>query len=228
MRVPTSPTPPVTPSPPDKEPIHLGYVGSLFIVFGLVSLMTALILSGHGERIYRGALQYSPPAESEVEAIEPGEQLAAADFAMFGPFTIKRPGQGIWVSVSSTVPVNNWLFVEGELLDAQQNYLMGFGDELWHETGTDSDGRWDEADTQYDISLSIPEAGQYYLNFKTQGAPRPAQLRITVDYTNGSPIPHVIFGLLTLLVGLTLNEIANQTFIRLIAIAHRASQEANR
>lgn len=202
------------PAAPARPGVHLGYLGAVFIGFGLLGLLTSLILGVPLEKIFSGSLKYAPSPTEVAEPIEAGEQLAALDYAMVGPFTITRPGQSIWVSVKANVTVNSWVFIEGELLDAQQNYLMGFGSELWHETGYD-DGPWDETDNNYNLNLTIPEAGEFYLNFKTQGEPRPERIEVNIRRTRGSAIPHLIFGVVTLLAGLVMNEIANRTITRL-------------
>lgn len=216
MRVQSSQRPPPTAPAPPK--IQLGYLASLFIGFGILGLVTAAILAIPADKLYGGSLKYTPPALEEVVPVEAGEQFAARDFAMLGPFTVTRPGQGIWISVGADIPINSWLFIEGELLDAKQNYLMGFGDELWHETGYD-DGAWDETDNEYNLNLSMPEAGEFYLNFKTQGESRPHRIRVNIYRTNGSSVPHLIFGILALLTGLVLNEIANRTFTTMLSKA---------
>ncbi|CAN7668849.1 hypothetical protein ASC89_27510 [Devosia sp. Root413D1] len=214
MRVSASSRP--APAAPAKAGVHLGYLGAVFIVFGLLGLLTSLVLGVPLDKIFSGSLKYAPALEDPTP-LEPGEQFAALDYAMVGPFTIARPGQSIWVSVKANLPVNSWVFIEGELLDARQNYLMGFGSELWHETGYD-DGPWDETDNNYNLNLTIPEAGEFYLNFKTQGELRPERIEVNIRRTRGSNIPHLIFGIVTLLAGLVMNEIANRTVMKLLGV----------
>ena len=63
---------------------------------------------------------------------------------------------------------NDWSAVTGNVLDQDKNYLFGFGQEFWKESGYDSDGRWTESKTKYDMKVTLPK-GIYYLEFEQNG-----------------------------------------------------------
>jgi hypothetical protein len=197
----------------DNE-IQYGFVAMVFIAFALLSFVTAFYLDQPDQTLFEKSVVYSPPAEPDVEPIETGERLPSRDFALVGPFAVERPGTVLQISLSANPPKNSWVFIEGEILDAGENYLMSFGNELWYETGTDSDGYWAEAYSSYQIKLTMPEAGQFYLNLKTQSEKKPQAIGVSIRRVRGSTIPHLIFGCLLLAIGLVLNEFANKTIQR--------------
>ena len=201
--------PKLRPSPAEDDEIHLGYVGTVFIFFGVLSLITAWKLSEPMATLYNGAVSFRPqPVAEEVEPLEAGEQYAAKNYALIGPFTIDRPGQVLKVEMSIAQPaLNDWCFVEGELLDEEQDYLISFGQELWHETGRDDEGLWDETEKNSEMKLTIPQRGKYYFNIRTQGNFRPDQIFVTLTLPYASSIPHMIFGFMTLLIGVALKKI---------------------
>lgn len=205
-------------SPADAGEVHLGYVASVFIFFGLLSLITAWVLSTPAATFYNGAVSFHPAAiAEEAEPLEAGEQYPVMNYALIGPFTIDRPGRVLKVEISAQLPVNNWSFIEAELLDEEQDYLLSFGKELWHENGKDDEGFWDEADRTSDMKLTIPQAGKYHFNIRTQGTYRPGQIFVTLTRSYASSIPHTFFGCITLLIGVVLNEIKNRTILRIMS-----------
>ncbi len=100
------------------------------------------------------------------------------------------------------------------MLDNQKEYLFSFGKELWHETGND-DGALGEADEAYEMKFTVAEPGDYYLKIKTQGDYTPGVITVSLASTVGSSVPHFAFGVITLLIGIVLNEVSNRTLIRL-------------
>lgn len=195
-------------------PIDYGKVASVLIAFGLLGLLTAWILSWSAETLFRRSLPVASPAQPGP--IEAGERFPSRDYALIGPLSVRRANQVLRVSVTADVPLNGWSFVEGEVLDADREYLLSFGKELWHESGRDSDGPWNEADESYEMKLTIPHPGQYYLNIKAQGERLPTNITVSVNRTYGSSIPHLVFGICALLGGLVLNEFANRTVVRIV------------
>jgi hypothetical protein len=202
--------------PPRKE-LDYGKIGSVFIFFGLLSLLTALIFSSEREQVFNSLLSPSPILEKKADPAEAGEKFPARNYALIGPFDVKKPDQVLKVTVDTILPQDAWSFVEGEVLDAEKDFLFSFGKELWHETGYDEDGRWDETDNGYEMKLAIPQVGRYYLNIKTQGNHMPDRIRVAIARTLGSSIPHLVFGIFTLLIGIALNEIQNLTITRIMS-----------
>lgn len=175
---------------------RLRLVGLIWLVFGLVSLITAIALSAGGKQLASANL---PPSGGEV-----------------GPITTTKANVVLEVDVRQRFNQDGWSFVEAEVLDEDENYLFGFGEELWAESGYD-DGAWHEEKNDYDLRVTIPEPGEYYLGFKTesgaQGAARPGarvgqEIRVTVSSHRASTVPFWTAGILGVLAGLFMWEAA--------------------
>ncbi|WP_043611068.1 hypothetical protein [Ensifer sp. ZNC0028] len=195
--------------------LDYGRIASVYICFGLLSLFTAWVFSWESQKIFTGPARMAASSPAAVEADEAGERVPTQNYELIGPFMVTRANQVFRVQVTADVQVNRWSFVEVELLDAEKDYMLSFGQELWHEIGADSDGPWEEADEIYEMKLTIPQPGAYYLNVKAQGPVRANVIRVAISRSYGSSIPHLIFGVLTLSIGLLVNEIVNRTIIRL-------------
>lgn len=202
-------------TPSSEDGVDLGKVATVFIVFGILSLITAWIFSMETQRLFSDTVRtYVYPSVPTQHAIA-GEQEEGKDVATIGPITVQKYKEVYEITIASSLPENSWAFVEGEVLDAEKDYLFSFGKELWHETGYDSDGAWRESDNNYSMKLTFPQPGQYYLNLKTEGSYNPDAVQVTISKKRGSSIPHMVFGIFTLLIGIILNEIRNKTLSRM-------------
>lgn len=161
--------------------------------FGVLCLLTAFVLSF-------------------IASDELLVQKVPATGGIVGPFTITDDGTVLDVEVSQALPLQTWSDVSVGLLDARKQWLIGFGGEFWHESGYDG-GRWEEADSEYHASLTIPDDGRYYLQVKPQNnlrASAPGNHAITVRAnTRGfSTIPHFAVGIVAIVLGLLLSFIS--------------------
>jgi hypothetical protein len=218
-------TPPAPPRPGDG-PVDLGRVAIVFICFGLLGLITAFVLSWPSETYFSSRLTQSAPslpkaaaqADPELDAEEAAEAKAhpVLNYALVGPFVVRKANQVLLVRVQADMAKDGWTFVESEVLDARKDYLFSFGKELWHETGVDDEGPWTESDRDYEMKITIPVRGTYYLNIKTQGDQTPDTLYVSIGSAIGSSLPHLWFGIVVLGIGLVLNEVANRTILRLM------------
>jgi hypothetical protein len=201
---------------PWEDGVDLGKVASVFIIMGILSLITAEVFSWETQKIFSDTVRphVSYPLVPTQQAIA-GQDEEGKDVATIGPISVQKYREVYSITISSNLPVNSWTFVVGEVLDAEKDYLFSFGKELWHETGYDSDGAWRETDNSYSMKVTFPQPGQYYLNIKTEGSYNPDAIRITISKRYGSSIPHTVFGIITLLIGLVLNEIRNKTLTKL-------------
>jgi len=132
---------------------------------------------------------------------------------IIGPITVHRPNTVFDVRVHKTVPMMRWAYVGGNVLDAEQEYLFGFGDELWAERGRDSDGRWVERKYSYDVNITLPRAGKYYLEAEVQVGFRQKDkypVTITVARKKGSWVPLAWLGALALLGAIVANQITTR------------------
>jgi hypothetical protein len=120
---------------------------------------------------------------------------------------IEKANTVLEVDVAQPFRADGWSYVEAEVQDEEGEYLFGFGEELWAESGYD-EGPWHEEKNDYDLSVTIPERGSYYLAFVGQGADAayggysPAiETRVTVSKKKGSSLPFFAAGVLALVVG---------------------------
>lgn len=175
-------------------------LGSYAVIgVGVISLLTAAYFSS-GERLTR--------------------QTIPATSAMIGPIQITEPGTVLEITVQQALVApsdpyggggSTWSFVGGEVLDDEHEYLFGFGGELWAESGFDG-SYWTESDTTYDLKVTMPEAGTYYLGFNTESDPniQPNDITVTIDRKRGSAIPHFVLGLVGVVFGFFMSLIASK------------------
>lgn len=190
--------------------IHWARVSVVFIVFGIIGLLTSLNYSGW-------------KSFDSFDIVNPltfgGDEKKNSDLNIF-PLSTQKPNEVVVITVNQSyskehgvsnprkayvLKDNSWIFVEGEVLDSKKEYLFGFGKELWSESGAeyedaDEDGEggwteWRESETNYDMKITFPEPGQYYVRLKCEGADIPISLPITIGKCKGSPIPHLVFSL---------------------------------
>lgn len=181
--------------------VHLGKLALIFIVFAALFLITALVMDISSQTI-----------EKNVRANE-----------TVGPIVTTSPNTMLYISVENRSLSNSWAFVEAELVDRNGNWAGGFGGNQYHETGYDSEGYWSEEEKVVDLTLVVPDPGEYQLRFKVEGnkansssaadLSRRTQLHVTVDYKLGGGGVFFVMGLILLILGVILNEIRNRTIM---------------
>lgn len=192
----------------DPEYLDLGKLATVFIIFGVVSLITsAYFNSGLKERQDFSYI----PSDSELQ-----HKNNNIFENIVGPLKVSNGWEVHNISITATLPFQSWSYIECEVLDADQEYLFSFGEELWYESGYDSDGKWIENKNNYDMKTTFPKKGIYYLNFKSESNEKPLRIFVKSYRKNGSSVPHFWFGIFTLLVGIGLNEIKNKTIIKIV------------
>lgn len=180
--------------------LDLGKIATVFIVFGLIGLLTSGFYSMETGTIAEKTFQ--PTSTNIAEEV--------------GPIQVKKYSEAYNIKIDTNMQLQTWSFIEGQVLDSQKRYLFSFGKELWHEQGHDSDGYWREMEGSYNIHVTFPQPGVYYLKFVSQGNKAPQRLSVKVAKKRGSSLPHLWFGIICLLVGLVLNEMRNRTFRKLL------------
>ncbi len=177
--------------------VHLGHLALLYLVFAGLFLLTALFFS-------QGRV------EKEFHLDTPEGGLV--------PIEVKNDETVYEVTIASDlIPVNSWAFIEGQVLDADKEYLFSFGDELSYYTGRDSEGRWTERKNSYSAKLTIPKAGNYFLSFVTEtsrGGDTGAI--VVVRKLRGSSLPFMLAGAVAFIIAVVLNEIRNGTITKII------------
>ncbi len=180
----------------DTNRLHLGSVATVFIIFGLLGLMTAWFYSNETVKVIYSV--YNPQESKEYKE--------------FGPIAVSEKGAVYRISVNAKLANQSWSFIEGEVLNNDKEYLFSFGKELSYYSGSD----WSEVDDDYSIKVTFPQIGKYYLRFKTESSHNPQNITVKVSSRVGSSLPHFWFGIITLIIGVILNEIHNRTIIRVL------------
>ena len=209
--------------PPSRlEALDLGRIATVFIVCGFLSLFTAWVFSWETEQVLNRTVTgpAAAPVPFRLEGPRPSEIVK--DVTTLGPIFVGKHREVFAIRQSALLPANTWAFLEGEVLDAEKEYLFSFGKEIWHETGRDSDGAWQEADLDYTMKVTFPQPGVYYLKLKTNGSHDVTSIGVTISKRRGSSLPHLVFGIVTLQIGLVLYELQNKT---LATLAMRMSDD---
>ena len=74
--------------------------------------------------------------------------------------------------------------------------------EFWEESGRDSDGAWREKKENYDLKVTFPEKGNFYLSFKSEMKASSAggSIKIKVEEKRGSSLAHFILGIFSIMI----------------------------
>lgn len=192
---------------PAGRGVHLGHLALLYLAFAVLCFFTSLFFAQGSER-------------RQVRLNTPGDQLI--------PLEVKKDNSVYEVTVSAPrLPVNSWAFLEGQVLDADKEYLFSFGDELSYYAGRDSEGPWTELKDSYATKLTIPKAGSYYLKFIDETSRRGDSVyaSVTVSKLRGSSLPYTLAGVVAFIIAVVLNEIENRTITRVIKALDEMSDD---
>ena len=168
------------------DTVDLGKLATVFILFGLLGLLTAFFYSLNDKDIISTKYQQVTNSASPV----------------FGPISVRKYNEVYKITLYADIPLQSWAFIEGEVLDSQKQYLFSFGKELWHEEGHDSDGRWEEQDSDYTMHVTFPKPGIYYIQIKSESNAPANRMALSVSKQQGSTVPHLTFGVITILIAL--------------------------
>ncbi len=148
-------------------------------IYGIICLFTAMVMASGSE--------VASKAVNESDRI-------------IGPIKLDGKNSVLNIEIKNTVEMMRWRYVGVDVLDSKQDYLFGFGDELWSETGRDSDGQWTERKKDFDMDITIPNPGTYYLEVSSESNSRmnPA-VNVVVSEVAGSAFPFIVLGILALL-----------------------------
>ncbi len=187
---------PVRVQKPGNKRKTLTKIANTLIAFGCICLISALVVNfSRGKSISK-----SLPLQGGI----------------VGPIQVKKDRTVYLVEVFQRVGNGQWSSVTGNVLDQDKNYLFGFGEEFWAESGRDSEGPWAESKNNYKMKVTL-QKGTYYFEFESERSRYVSgNITISVNRKLGSPLPFLIAGILALIIGVALNEIANQTFTKMI------------
>lgn len=122
-----------------------------------------------------------------------------------GPLTVEKAGDVYYVDLKQTLKIYNvWSFIDAEVLDEEKEFLFGFGEEVWSETGSDDEGAWSEKQESFTHKITFPEAGKFYLNFKAEPYDQTSAENVEVAVTKlvGSALAHFWIGLFSAIVSI--------------------------
>ncbi len=185
-------------------------VAGILILFGILGLLTAWVYGWKTTTTFKQNFSGQMPAS--VGFAEP----EGARSETIGPIVVKRYNEVYSIALTAGLSPNTWSVVGGEVQDQNKNPLFYFGKELWHETGYDSEGAWTESDSQYELTVTFPKPGNYYVVLEVESSVQSFNVFAEVTKRFGSSVPHTVFGALCLLVGIILNEILNSTITRFL------------
>lgn len=132
----------------DKLRLTYKKLGIVFLVFAAICLITTLILDSS--------------ADNPIKADLPKTG------GIVGPIEVKKDNAVYLIKVAQPVNTNQSSYVGGDVLDKNQEYLFGFGEDLWDEDGQDDEGYWHESQTNYEMKVTFPHKDTYYLQFETE------------------------------------------------------------
>jgi hypothetical protein len=169
--------------------IDLGKLATVFIVFGLLSLLTSWFYSTSTKRVANVLLQDSI-SYSHIEAIR-----------------VVEDDEVYALSFDFNLSTQSWSQVSVEVLDNDKNYLFSFTEEASYYLGID----WVERKDADTMNITFPKAGTYYLKFAVEGNKPPYSVKVLVSKKRGSTLPHLWFGIIIIIIGIILNEVKNRT-----------------
>jgi hypothetical protein len=173
----------IAPSQPNP---HKSKLVSTFVWTG-IWLVGLLVLSGFfavrsaNETVLEKAVVLAPDAQSGTPS--------AMQFSE--PFELRKKGN-MKVELSASLD-NEWMGIQGDLVNQDTGEVLGFREELSYYQGRDDEGAWSEGNTSASATLSAVPAGKYVLRTAvafepatTTGRPRAFNVKLIHDTPNGS------------------------------------------
>jgi len=160
----------------------LTQIGAAILVFAAVCFITGIVFSTSRKVEYHHSL--------------------TPDGGIAGPISV-REGRGVYkVEIGQTISKDNdWSYVSGDVLDQDRNYLFGFGEEFWKESGRDIEGRWSERNTSFDYKIAL-QKGTYYLSLESERSPGVVSpVVVKISRVIGSYQPMAVAGIIGLILG---------------------------
>lgn len=166
----------------------------IFIFFGLLNLFSSFSYSSTQKTLL----------SKNISSIE----LNFKDGVIIGPFKTLKKREVVDININASIPRQSWLFIDGEMLDKNKEYLFGFSKELSYYSGRDAEGQWTEYINTATTKVTIPKPGTYYVKIKSeQEYYKPlSSARITISKKNGSTIPHIWMGIFCLICACVTHE----------------------
>jgi phage FluMu protein Com len=172
----------IAPSQPNP---HKSKLVSTFVWTG-IWLVGLLVLSGFF------ALRSANETVLEKAVVVPADAQPGTPGAMHfsDPFVLSKRGN-MEAEVSASLD-NEWLSIQGDLVNQETGEVVGFREELSYFHGRDDEGAWSEGNTRASATLSGVPAGRYVLRttaaFEATSTPKPRtySVKLVHDSPNGS------------------------------------------
>ncbi|MBT4921570.1 MAG: hypothetical protein HON23_00980 [Rickettsiales bacterium] len=171
----------------------LGILSKVFFAFGIISILTSFFFSAGTKEGYQAKLS-------------PNE--------IWGPIQVNKKNASYKVKIQANLGRQSWSFLEIEVLDSEKEYLYSFGKELWRESGRDSEGAWQENNTSYKMNITFAKTGNYYFRLKSDSNRAMGPVHVLISRVRGSGIPHLIFGIICIIVGVVFHEKKHNSLAR--------------
>ena len=164
----------------------------------------ALVLFGFGFLCLLTSGFFNMDKEKAIIKVFPAEG------GLVGPLEVSKDKSVYNIAVEQKVGDKQWSSISGEVLDANKEYLFGFGKDLWAESGRDYDGYWSESISKFKTKLTVPKKGTYFLNFTAETSPGVgASMYVTVRKKHGSALPFFLAGMISILLAIAMNYFAD-------------------
>jgi hypothetical protein len=133
----------------------------------------------------------------------------------FGPIDVVEDNSVYSINISQSVTANSWTFITIDVLDQDKQYLFSFGDELWHESGYDSDGNWTESKNNFSLKMTFPTKGRYFLSLEGERSDNNGNAFATISLNRkiGSSLGFSVVGILSLLLAVAIWFFRNKNSI---------------
>ncbi|MFV2055165.1 MAG: hypothetical protein ACC707_01815 [Thiohalomonadales bacterium] len=169
-----------------NQKLNADSLSKILFIYGLFSLVVAF------------AMSFSTGKEIRQSVSMAGGEV--------GPIQVTDANSVYLIDVFQSVGSNSWSSITIDVLDENKQYLFAFGDELWKESGYDSDGSWTESNNSFNIKVTFPKEGIYYLSLAGENSNNNpnALARVTVNQKIGSSLAFSIIGILSLLAAIAI------------------------
>ncbi len=165
-----------------KKREEFNKIGLLFLGYAVLCFITSFWFNSN---IGKAALNEQVPPQGGI----------------VGPLDVKERNAVYLITVQQNVDDGKWSFVSGDVLDVNKNYLFGFGGEFWDERGRDSDGPWHEKKEDFELKVTFPDPGKFFLEFKSEMKTSDSgrEINVQVKKKRGSSLAHFILGLFSII-----------------------------